>query len=286
MKIPGLPVEIIRHYAEPPPQRKLVLTCNVTNSASFDICILDTWIRVEALNGLLLTEGKIFQAMHNRVDPAIIPAGKQGLGAFHIELPTQVIHHIEQRRAGGDVQFKLSSRVIVSEVAASNDLATLKPPYETQFGNTGSVYLDYLIPQSEWVKLLKGLAWSELEILELPTGKLRTVPQLARALERFTDAQQNYRNGDWEETMLNCRKAFEAIVQDVTGEFNMSKAHQVYVSLLGEGEKTERFDKLAKHLGDFLHLGRHENPIHISIKRADAELSLILTGALLTYLSQ
>jgi hypothetical protein len=286
MKIPNLPVEIIRYYAEPPPQRKLMLTCNVTNSASFDICILDAWVRVEALNGLLLTEGRIFQAMHNRVDPAIIPAGKQGLGAFHIELPTQVIYYIEQRRAGGDVQFKLSSRVFVSEVVATNDPATLKPPYETQFGNTGSGYLDYLIPQSEWIKLLKGLAWSELEILELPMGRLRTVPPLARALERFTDAQQNYRNGDWEETMLNCRKAFEAIVQDATGEHNMSKAHQVYVSLLGEGEKTERFDKLAKQLGDFLQLGRHENPIHLSIKRADAELSLILTGALLTYLSQ
>jgi len=286
MKVPNLPVAIIEHHAEPPPKRKLKLTCRVTNPASFDICIVDAWIRAEASNGLLLAEGRIFQSMHNRVDPAIIPAGKHGLGAFHIELMAQVIHHIEQRRAGGDVKLVLSSRVLVSEVSASSDAVILKPPYETQFGDGGSGHLDYLIPQSEWLKLLKSLAWSELEILELPTGRLRAVRPLARALERFEDAQQNYRNGDWEETMLNCRKAFEAIIQDVTGELDMSKARQVFVSLLGEGEKTERFDKLAKHLGDFLHLGRHENLPHISIKRADAELALLLTGALLTYLSQ
>lgn len=272
--------------AEPPPQRKLVLTCRLTNSASFDICIVDSWIRVEALDSLLLAEGRNFLVMYNRVDPAIIPTGKQGLGAFHIELPAQVIHHIEQRRAGGDVKLRLSSRVIVSQVSGQGDAAILKPPYETQFGDASLGYLDYLIPQSEWIKLLKRLGWSELEILELPIGRLRTTAPLARALERFNDAQQNYRNGDWEATMLNCRKAFEAIVQDATGELNMGKAHQAYISLLGEGEKTERFDKLAKYLGEFLHLGRHENPIHVSIKRADAELSLILTGALLTYLSQ
>ena len=284
MKVSDLPVTVTSHYAEPTPKRKLKLECRVSNPASFDICILDAWLRAEALNGLLLAEGRLFQSMYNRVDPAIIPAGKYGLGAFHIDLEPQVIHHIEQRRAGGDVKLVLYSRVLVSEVCVSNGIGTLKPPYETRFGDGNMGYFEYLIPQSEWLKLLKSLAWSELEILELPKSRLRAIQPLARALERFEDAEQNYRNGDWEETMMNCRKAFEAIVQDAIGDLNMSKAHQVFVSLLGEGEKTDRLDKLAKSLGDFLHLGRHENLPRISIKRADAELALLLTGALLTYL--
>jgi hypothetical protein len=284
VQMPNLPVVIQRLYAEPPPRRKLKFECRITNPASFDICILDAWVRLEALNGLLVAEGKIFQSMHNRVDPAIIPAGKHGIGAFHVDLPTHVIHQIEQRRTGGDVKLVFSSRVLVSEIYASNDMAMLKPPHETQFSDGGPDFLEYTIPQSEWVKLLKSLGWSELEILEIPSSKLRVIPHLARALQRFEDAQQNYRNGDWEEALMNCRKAFEAIVQDFNGELDMSKAREAFVSILGEGEKANRFDNLAKSLGDFLQLGRHETGI--SIKRADAELALLLTGALLTYLGQ
>lgn len=284
IQVPNLPVIIQRIYAEPPPRRKLKLECSVTNPAPFDICILDAWVRLEALNGLLVAEGKIFQSMHARVDPATIPAGKYGLGAFHVELPAPVIHHIEQRRGGGDVKLVFSSRVLASEIYASNDIAMLKPPRETQFTDGGSGFLEYTIPQSEWVKLLKGLGWSELEILEIPSNRLRVVPHLAKALERLEDAQQNYRNGDWEETLMNCRKAFEAIVQDFSGEPDMGKAREAFASILGEGEKAERFDKLAKSLGDFLHLGRHETGV--SIKRSDSEFALLLTGALLTYLGQ
>jgi hypothetical protein len=286
MRVASLPISVLDLHAERPPRRQLVLTCSVTNSASFDICILDAWVKVEALDGLKLAEGKLFQSMHNRVDPAIISPEKSGLGAFHIDLPAQVLQHIEERRAGGDVKLLFSSRVLISDVSVVNNAKILGVPSETAFGDVGSGRFEYLIPQSEWIKVLKSLAWSELEVLEVPTSGLRSVPPLARALERFKDAQECYRRGDWEESMLNCRKAFEAIVQDAIGESDMSKAHQVFVSIIGEGEKANRFDRLARSLGEFLHLGRHENLPHISIKRADSELALLLTGALLTYLGQ
>ena len=286
MRVSSLPISIVDLYAERPPRRKLELTCRVTNPASFEICILDAWIKVEALDGLKLAEGKLFQSMHKRAGPAIIPPRENGLGAFHIDLPAQVLQHIEERRAGGDVKLLLSSRVLISEVLVVNDSKTLGAPFETEFGNAGSGRFEYLIPQSEWIKVLKRLAWSELEILELPSSRLRSVPPLARALGRFEDAQECYRRGDWEESMLNCRKAFEAIVQDASGESDMRKAHQVFVSIIGEGDKAEHFNNLAKSLGEFLHLGRHENLPYISIKRADSELALLLTAALLTYLGQ
>lgn len=286
MKIPSLLINVQGLYADQPPRRQLVLTCEITNSAPFDICILDAWVKVEALNGLKLTEGKLFQSMHNRVDPAIIPQREAGLGSFHIDLPPQVLQRIEEQRAGGDVKLFISSKVLVSEVFPVNNIKALGVPFETEFKNAGSGRFEYVIPQSEWIKLLKNLAWSELEVLELPTSGLRSVPHLFRALERFKDAQECYRRGGWEESMLNCRKAFEAIVQDATGENDMGKTHQVFMSIIGEDEKAKRFDRLAKSLGEFLHLGRHENLPHISIKRADSELALLLTGALLTYLGQ
>jgi hypothetical protein len=286
MTVPSLPIRVLDLYAERPPRRWLRISCNIANPTPSDICILDAWVRVEALQGLKLAEGKLFQPMYNRVDPAVIPSGKEGLGAFHVDLLPQVLEHIEEQRAGGDVKLLLSSRVLVSEVSVLNNVKTLGAPFETQFGDGTSGRFEYVVPQSEWLKILKALAWCELEIVEFPSSRLRAVPALARAIQRFEDAQVCYRRGDWEESMLNCRKAFEAIVQDTTGEPDMSKAYQALVSILGEDTKTKRINELVKSLGDFLHLGRHENQPPVSIKRADSELALLFTGALLTYLGK
>jgi len=182
MKIPNLLINVQELYADQPPRRQLVLTCNITNSASYDICILDAWVKVEALNSLKLTEGKLFQSMHNSVDPAIIPQRKDGIGSgsFHIDLPPQVLQRIEEQRAGGDVKLFISSRVLVSEVFPVNNVKVLGVPFETEFENAGSGRFEHVIPQSEWIKLLKNLAWSELEVLELPTSGLRQARGLGR----------------------------------------------------------------------------------------------------------
>lgn len=262
------------------------LSCKVTSPASFDICILDAWVKVETLSGLKVAEGKLFHPFYNRINPAVIPAKQDGSGAFTIELSAAVLRDIEERRAGGDIKLAISSRVLISEVCTVDGVKALGVPFETEFGNGPTGNFEYLIAQSEWVKALKSLGWSEIEILELPASTLRSTPNLARAVRRFEDAQDCYRRGDWEETMSNCRKAFEAIVQEVTGASDMTKAHQTLKSIIGEGKKADCLDQLVKDLTRFLHLGRHEQLPSISIKRPDAQLGLHLTGALLAYLGE
>lgn len=66
----------------------------------------------------------------------------------------------------------------------------------------------------------------------------------------------------------------------------MRKSSEMLKSLVGKGEKAERLDQLVKTLSNFLHLGRHEYLPPILIKRADAQLALHLTGALLVYLGE
>lgn len=208
MKVPILSIDVFEMRAEGPPRRQLELRCNVTNPASFDICILDAWVTVKTLNELKIAEGNLFYSMHNRIDPAVIPAGKKGLGAFIIELPAAVLQYIEERRAGGDIELVLSSRVLISNVSTVNGVKTLGVPFETEFGRGHTGDFKHLIPQSEWIKALKRLRWLELEILELPSSRLRANATLARALQRSEDARDCYQRGDWEETMLNCRKVF------------------------------------------------------------------------------
>jgi len=284
MKIPNLPLAILEIRAQGPPKRKLEIACHVTNPSTHDICILDAWAEVEVLHGLKIADGKIFQSLHNRVDPATITVGGNGLGVFHIELSDQALRHIEERRAGGDVTIRISSRVLVAEICAVDTGRALSEPYETSFGDEYTGWFEYTIPQSEWIKTLKSLRWSELEILELPSSRLHSIPALARALDRFQDAQRCYRRGEWAECMLNCRKAFEAMVKDSIGKDDMSETSEALQAFIGEKEKAKHIDSLIKDLTGLLHLARHEVFPAISIKRADAQLALHLTGALLIYL--
>jgi hypothetical protein len=224
--------------------------------------------------------------MHNRVDLAIIPAGESGLGTIFIDLPATVLQQIEDRRQGNDLELRMSSRVKVSIVESIDDRKVLGVPFETGFGNPATGYLDYRIPQSDWVNALKRLGWSELEIFELPSASLRTNPQLSRALTRLEYALDCYWRGDWEESMANCRKAFEAVMLGISGKDNMKQASEATLqALVSDPTKVDRLNKLITELGGFLHLARHEGSQPVSIKRADAQLAIRLTAALLDYLA-
>lgn len=284
--IPMLPVDIIQTRFKGQPRRLLELTCRVKNPSGADLCIVSAWITAEALNGVSLGEGWLFHSMHNRVDPAVIPAGETCLGAILIDLPSTVLQHIEDRRQGNDIDLRISARVVLCRVERVDECKILGVPFETGFGNPSTGYLEHRIPQSDWVKALKTNGWSELEIFELPSTQLRANPQLGRALARFVDALDCYRRGEWEESMGNCRKAFEAAILDVSGKGEMKQGSEAaFQILVRDPTKVHRLNSLISESSKFLHLGRHESAQPVLINRADAQLSIHLTAALLSYLA-
>jgi HEPN domain-containing protein len=284
MDVLRLPITIDTLYARGLPRRQLELSCTVKNPAPFDICILDAWIKVQAFTGLNLAEGKLFHPQYALASPAVTHSREECSGVITIELPPTVLHQIEARRAGGDITLRILSRVVACEVRTETGVTTLGTPLPTQFEDGHGGYFEHTIPQSEWVKVLRMLQWSEFELLEFPSRNLQVNPILARALKRLEDAQDCYRRGDWAESMGNCRKAFEALIKDVSGEDKMTGAPKAMRSLIDEEQKAECIDRIVKELGDFLHLARHEQLPPVSIKPEDAEVALRLTGALLVYL--
>ncbi len=284
MRIQRLITSIFDVQVDRLPIRQLKLLCEVNNPESFDICIFDSWVTIEAFSGLKLAEGRIFHSMHNSIDPATIPKNKSIQGAFVFELSPMVLHCIEEHRAGGDINLIITSRVLVTEVWKVNEMKTLGVPFETAFGNEYTSRFEHLIPQSEWIKLLKSLEWSELEIIELPSSKLRSIPTLAHALGCFENARTCYRQGNWAETLLNCRKVVEAIVKSGSETNNMKKALEVFKTLIDDDTKAKCINEFVKEFNKFLHLGRHVQHPNISIKRTDAQLALQMTGTLLMYL--
>jgi len=277
-----LPLTVFEHRTYGLPTRQLELMCQVTNPVPFPLCILDAWLKVEALRGLLLVEGRLFYIMHNRIEVAVIPTAKQGLASIVIPLPAMTLQQIEQCREGTDFTLRIFSRVRACPLYVQGDTQILGAPFETQFGGPNG-YFEYTISQSDWIKALRGLGWSELELLELPSAKIAASPHLARAYKRFEEALEFYHRGDWEETMINCRKAFEAIVKDTTGKDDLSEGETAFRELITEPEKAKSINEVVKSFTPFLHLARHEQIPPVPIKPKDAMLALHVTGSILIY---
>lgn len=275
-------VVVLRHYAFPPPTRELRLECQIHSPPTGSVFIFDVWVKAMIQGGITIAEGRLFEPHHARSGPASLRFHDPGIASIHIPLSALSLNSIEQQRAGGDVELSVLTNALISHLPRDNPML-MTVPMERSLVTVGSDRLVYPIPQSEWIKVLRQLQWSELELIELPGTSATRPPSLARAFSRLSDATEAYRRGEWEDTMANCRKAFEALVQDLTGKPDMAATGPLLETILGEGPKAARVDALVKELGQFLHLARHEQHPSVKIGRADAAFSLHLTSALLQY---
>lgn len=276
---------ITRVYGEGPPLRQLTITCVMTNPTHDDLCILDAWVRVEALSGLTIAEGKLLHMEHALAFPPVVTASKEATAKINIPLPNPVIYQLEQLRGGSDLPLRIHSKILAA-VVSDSPTNTFFRPIQTIFedrGHTG--YIEHTIPQSDWVKLLRTIRWSELELVELPSGEIRGDQRLARALGRLEDAQECYRRGLWEESIVNCRKVFEALIKDVGGKDTMEASEEVLGSIVDPKTKAETINSLVLALTKFTQLARHEQLPQIPITPADAALSLRISSALLSFLA-
>ncbi len=144
-----LPITVQEVRAQGLPLRQLELVCRITNPSHFEICILDAWLQIETLNGLRLAEGKLLYCQHNLVEPAIIAPGQQGFAAIVMPLSPAILQHVEDRRAGGDIVLRITSRVLVSPIQEQNGTRILGTPIEALFDERSKGYVEYKIPQSE-----------------------------------------------------------------------------------------------------------------------------------------
>ena len=282
MDIPRIPITtIVNVRASGPPNRKLEVSFRFRNPTEFTFTLLDVWISVTSIAGLELAEGRLL-----RIHSHVVNAGEEGYAEIAVPLSSIALQHIENRRAGGDVDLRISSRVLICQMRETNGHPIMAKPVQTYFDQGQRGYLEHTIPQSDWVKLLSSMQWSELELLEIPSRNLRSLPIPSRALKRFEDAQRHYRQGLWPETMASCRMVIEAFVKEVTGQDDMTEALLAISELIGHGPKADTLDKLIRGFSPFLQLARHEQEPPISIGPADATLALRVTGSIIAFIGE
>jgi hypothetical protein len=260
------------------PNRNIHYYFKYSNPINKPITIIDVWVSINA-NGQNIAEGKFINILGSEIDPK-----GEATAELFIPMTTYIIQNIEQTRKGSDVFLQIRTNALLCTTLHKGKSIVLGEPIRSQFNQDNRGAIEHKIPQSEWVKLLSEMQWSELELIEIPNSIIRAIPELDRAIICYKDAQKQYREGHWSQAVINCRSVFEALVKDATEQNKMSLAPDAINKLIGEGPKSDSINDLIIGLTSLLQLARHQQQPQIEIDPSEATIAIRVTGSILTYI--
>ena len=199
------------------------------------------------------------------------------------------IERIEEKRRG-DIKITLEGKwfYVLRIKRRERDHEHL----ESEFYTTG-FRLEFNVIRSLWVeKILPGLGYGKIKILEIPYPEKTLEGIFERALQEFEQARKYFNEGDYDKTVGHCRSAVQLIPEllplSETAEGFAEKSRQFTKEhlepLLGVS-KTEAYAKVLKALWDLATIPHHPLPPGY-FNRADAEFSLLATSASLGYVGK
>jgi len=148
-------------------------------------------------------------------------------------------------------------------------------------------YNYFKVPQSEWVKTLKDVGYGDHFLMEIP---LKGVPErrgMQKAVEHLTAAWEHFEQGNDDETLGSCYKAFEYLAKKRKFEHPDQNAFEKILTTIPQEDKRRRLTRLMHDLCQFLTLGRHEPGTEaVLLDERESEYALILTQATLSYLAK
>jgi hypothetical protein len=274
---------------EQSPARTLRVDFEAVNPFTNAITGLDLWLRVRARlsrGHILVAEGNFARFWTGEASPLYLyePQGRIHIEA-RIPLPAAVLAEIESKR-DGEVELEITGEVaysIAHRPKAEMGHAYMGERRRIAFTPNGGNSIYHTIHQSEWLKLLNQLGWQDTELLEVP--RLRDGPsKLTRAYQCLQAASRHFRDGHWDSSMSQCRKAYEAAMKDATGEADL-KAAATILFQQATGKKQDALNALFISLGEYTHLSRHEGTDPLTFGRADAALCLFSTSAAVDYIA-
>lgn len=198
---------------------------------------------------------------------------------FAVPLDLRTVDHIEKSR-NGNLQAAIKLKPLLA-VHSPDDkvIETLRyaPLSELRF----------TIPKSEWVeKLLPGLGYKGLELLEIRMNSRAVAQQLPQAVEEIKQAQEHLLDGDWERAVQRCRNVIELIVNArplsvaVTSRFADKINAFINDHLTAGAEQAKFIGKEMNLLWEVCSPAAHPLPV---IVKPDAEFIVRSTAALIDY---
>jgi hypothetical protein len=193
------------------------------------------------------------------------------------------LQSIEDSRSG-DVSFEIRGSLLVASDYAGGAAAHREVAWDVPY-LSNAYPLRLTIPQSDWVKLLDEMKFTNILLYEFPAPAFH--PAFARSAEHWKEAWEHHRKNEPDSALMACFKAFECLGFDLTGSTSVTR-HQLVKSLLANepNAKQDAFHDVLEKLMHFMHLGRHAKGHPSKVHRDDAEMILLCAASLLGYLSK
>jgi len=195
---------------------------------------------------------------------------------------------IEEMRKKGDlfliVQFFCMASNIKDNTSPIGNLERASVYAESHSGH----YSSFEVAQSKWIKTLKSLGYGDYFLMEIPLEGVPGKRGMQKAVEHLKAAWEHFEQGNDDETLGSCFKAFEYLAKkSKSGERPDQNAFEKMLANVREGEKRKRLTMLMRELCNYLTLGRHEPGTEgVIIEERDSAYALIVSQATLNYLAK
>lgn len=186
------------------------------------------------------------------------------------------VKRFEDARAGANAQLNISFLGLVCF------------PARQRFERIAAGLLQIVVPKSHWVdEVVSRWGLSSVKIVEISFPSSKVGENFRSAYAYVESAEKLFANGLYKQVLGELYSGFEGLAKSL----GFAKPdQQFFAGILAELHPTKKESaKLAlDSLCDFLHLGRHEAkeaPESFSISRSDARFALMMSQAVLEYVS-
>lgn len=193
---------------------------------------------------------------------------------FTLSLATPALVALEDARNGGALELVMALVAHPFLVAQSQD----HPP-GINMRPTSDNYA-FKVPQEQWLALLKSVGYCNTLVTELrlPTSGPEAT---AKGRERLAQAVSARNDGGYAEAMRRCRIALDELKNAGFAGKAPAEVARFLQDKAGTMTQAERFSALQLALQLFLSPTHHANAPEEHYTRADAELAIAMTAALL-----
>lgn len=276
---------------------------------AFEVGLMATWSDVEGqaaeylgtelIQAELSPLGKTWRPAYQPAPPCLVAANGGGKAEARIRLPwdREFIREVEDARAGkrGDLELKLNIKAhyrLVHQVPEM--IGEYRGYMATNPLGDQPQYLRIPVSREHWLRLLQSMGLGTFEVFEVDVRHAPSYPPFKDAVRLLKEAEAAFRGGDWDTTVVRCRKASETAfamsggpesdATDMKGGLEVLRARLFPTA--AKDPRGEVLDKFFRAIADLRHLGAHAKEPRVFVHREDAELALTTTIALFRYIGQ
>ena len=170
----------------------------------------------------------------------------------------------------------------------------------SDFSTTGTQSLRIMIPQSEWIKILKRTGFTDLKILEIPYPEIIGEEKFDTMIKHLNESKEFFYRGDYESAVEECRSVIEPIpnLLPTNWIFKENEEKLSFKEKLNQfcnkhikseigKEKTKMLvDTIWSFSSIFHHPSSPKPEKIVSVDRADAEFVIHTVSGIIAYLGK